>query len=334
MKTMGVKNWGEDVIPWRWASASFMTPGTIAIDVPNYLTRRLVMVHDKKKNEGRLPLSHVGFFLSLIKVALGAHILPVFIFDGPPESRKRNPNPELVRKASSLYRTFQQEADPYNEDLSTELWNSPALRAYFAAEHLRDLSSIMGVPTLTAPSEAEMLAAALCRDGLAKTVVSNDADALLFGSPHVTKKMQLSSGRILCVASTDFEKHLGLNIELLRDLAVVSGCDFHRAGVKGIGVRRGTILLQRYGGLEGLLKAQGYSYAERREFLEAREVFDEASYLSTEDVNLTLNPPLVSRAVNALEIIMSSEQAGATANRIVSLWRSFGNQQSTLVQWL
>lgn len=331
---MGVKNWGTDVIPWKWTSSSFIAPGTIAIDVPNYLTRRIAVLQGKREEEGKLPLSHVGLFFSLVKATLSAHILPVFIYEGLPESRKRGPNPALVKKATELYRSFQQEGDPFNEEVSAELLHSPALRAYFAAEHLRDLGSIVGVPTLTAPSEAEMYAAVLCRESLAKTVVSNDSDALLFGSPHVTRQMQLSSNRILCVTTSDFEKHIGLDIELIRDLAIVSGCDFHREGVKGIGVRRGAALLQRYGGLEGLLKSQGYSYSERKEFIEAREVFDEASYISARELNLSLNPPLVSKMMRALEMIMSAEQAESLSSRIISLWRNFGNRQSTLEQWL
>jgi flap endonuclease-1 len=331
---MGVKNWGNDIIPWKWTTSSFITPGTIAIDVPNYLTRRTVVMHSKRERDGRLPLSHVGLFLSLVKVTLSSHVLPVFIFDGPPESRKRFPNPALVTKAASLYRTFQQERNPFNEEISSELWRSPALRAYFAAEHLRHLGSIIGVPTITSPSEAEMFAAVLVRDDKAKTVVSNDSDALLFGSPHVTKQMQLSSGRILSVTSSDFEKHIGLDIELLRDLAIVSGCDFHKEGVKGIGVRRGIVLLQRYGGLEGLLKARGYSFTERMDFIEAREVFDEATYMSAKQLNLRLNPPLLSPIARSLETIMSVEQAESISTRIKTLWHNFGNRQSTLEQWL
>lgn len=331
---MGVKNWGNDIIPWKWTTSTSITPGTIAIDVPNYLTRRIVVLQGKREEEGRLPLNHVGFFLSIVKATLSAQILPVFVFDGPPESRKRAPNPALVKKATSLFRTFQREGDPFNEEISKELLGSPALRTYFAAEHLRDLASIVGVPTLTAPSEAEMFAAVLCRDGVADTVVSNDSDALLFGSPHVTKQMQLSSGRILCVTASDFEKHIGLDIELIRDLAIVSGCDFHKEGIKGIGVRRGAVLLQRYGGLEGLLKARGYSVSERREFIEAREVFDEASYMSARELNLGLNPPLVSKIVRTLETFMSAELAENLSARITSLWRNFGNRQSTLEQWL
>ena len=329
---MGVKNWG-DVIPWKWGSSTEIAPGTIAIDVPNYLSRRISVIRQNPEQDGRLPLTHVGLFISLVKVTLSNHVLPVFILDGPPETRKRKPNPELVQKASDIYKKFQRDGDPYDEDLATQLWNSPALRMYFAAEHMRDLGKVVGVPVLTAPSEAEMFAAVLCRDGVANTVVSNDADALLFGSPHVTKQMQLSNGKILRTTLSEFEETLQLDLEHLRDLAIVCGCDFHEQGVKGIGPRRGAVLLQKHGGLEGLLKARGFVASERIDYIEAREVFDEASYLSADNMEFKLNPPIVPKVLRSLETVMPTESAEITTQKITNLWRTFGNRQSTLEQW-
>jgi len=330
---MGVKNWG-DVIAWTWKSSAEIAPGTIAIDVPNYLSRRISVIKQNNGQDGRLPLSHVGLFVSLVKITLSNHILPIFVFDGPPETRKRKPNPQLVQRAAEVYKKFQQDGDPYDEDLATELWKSPALRMYFAAEHMRDLGRVVGVPVLTAPSEAEMFAAALCRDGVVKTVVSNDADALLFGSPHVSKQLQLSNGKILRATLSDFEENMQLDLEHLRDLAIVCGCDFHKQGVKGIGPRRGSVLLQKHGGLEGLLKARGFIASERIDFIEARDVFDEASYLSTAGMEFKLKPPLIPKVLRTLEAVMPAERAETTAQKITSLWRTFGNRQSSLEQWL
>ena len=330
---MGVKNW-KDIIPWKWSDSTEISPGTIAIDVPNYLSRRISVIKQDSSEEGRLPLYHVGLFVSLVKITLSNHVLPVFIFDGPPEVRKRNPNPELIQKASDLYKVFQLERDPYNEDLAEELWRSPALRSYFAAEHLRDLGRVVGVPVVTAPSEAEMYAAALCKNGLVRTVISNDVDALLFGSPHTTKQLQLSAGQILRVTLADFEESLHLDLEKLRDLAIICGCDFHKEGIKGIGPRRGAVLLQKYGGLEGLLKSRGLVAGERTDYLEARDAFNEASYLKIETDEFKLNPPLVPKVLRALETVMPAERAETTTQKITSLWKSFGNRQSTLEQWL
>ena len=330
---MGVKRWNNSIVPWRWANLEEISPGTIAIDVPNYLTRRLIVMKTLKAPHGRLPLTHVGTCLSLIKATLGVHILPVMVFDGPPETRKRPPNPELIQKAHSLYSQFVKERDPFNEEISIALWKSRAVRMYFAVEHIKDLSRAIGIPTITAPSEAEMFAAALCRDGLVNTVVSNDIDALLFGSPHVTKQLQISNSRILRVRLNELEENLNLDLERLRDLAIICGCDFHD-GVKGIGPRKGVLLLQRHGGLVEVLKANGFSNINREDFIRAREVFDEPVYLSTDGFVLKLNPPIISKLTRSLRMVMSENAVETATDKILKLWKGFGTQQSSLEQWM
>ena len=335
MKQLGVKGWGDDVVPWSWSDIGEISPGTMAIDVPNYLTRRLSVIKSAKPPpDGRMPLMHVGTFFSLTRATLGNHILPVYIFEGPPETRKRDPNPDLVRKAADLYRDFTKERDPYNEEISRELWNSRALRMYFASEHLKELGSVVGVPTVTAPSESEMLGAAMCRDEIVDTVVSNDVDTLLFGSPHVTKQFQSSNGRILRARLVDLESRMDLDLELLRDLAILCGCDFHKEGVKGIGPRKGALLLQRHGGLVEVLKSKGFTHSQREEYVRAREVFDEPTFLSTDRYRFTLNPPIVPRLVRLLTPIMSEEAVENMVQKMVRLWKGFGTRQSTLEQWL
>jgi flap endonuclease-1 len=330
---MGVKRWDDSVVPWQWTGLEEISPGTIAIDVPNYLTRRLIVMKTTKSPDGRLPLTHVGTFLSLVRATLSVHILPVMIFDGPPEVRKRAPNPELIQTAHNIYKDFVKDGDPYNEEISEALWKSRAVRMYFAAEHIKDLARVIGIPTITAPSEAEMMAAAMCRDNIVDTVVSNDVDALLFGSPHVTKQLQVSNSRILRVRLEELETHMELDLEQLRDLAVLCGCDFHE-GAKGIGPRKGTLLLQRHGGLLEVLKAKGIPHAEREEFILAREVFDEPSYISTEGIDLRLNPPIVPKLTRSLRMVMSENAVETSAEKILKLWKGFGTRQSSLEQWI
>jgi 5'-3' exonuclease len=146
--------------------------------------------------------------------------------------------------------------------------------------------------------------------------------------------LQLSNGKILRATLRDFEENMQLDLEHLRDLAIVSGCDFHRHGVKGIGPRRGGVLLQKHGGLEGLLKARGFVASERIDYMEAREVFDEASYLSAASIEFKLKPPLIPKVLRTLEAVMPAERAETITQKMTSLWRSFGNRQSSLEQWL
>jgi len=231
-----------------------------------------------------------------------------------------------------LYREFRKNNDVYNEVLAEQLIASPALRWYFSVNHLKELLCALGIPAIIAPSEAEMLCAVLCRDGIAGTVLSNDADAILFGSPHVSKSLVFTECTIERCTMNDIQNAIDLDIDQLRDLAIVSGCDFHD-GIKGIGPKKGSVQLKRYGGLEGLLRVKGFSVSEREIFVRAREVFDEPNYLSTNGIEARLAPPVVSRVLEILNPIMSAERAEKYAKEMVKLWKGFGKGEAILERW-
>jgi 5'-3' exonuclease len=271
--------------------------------------------------------------IGTIKSAIKQHITPVLVFDGPPETLKRAPNPQLIQQARDTYQIFMETQNPNNPELAELLFDSPAIRSYFAAYHLKDLCHALGVPVITAPSEAEMTTAALCRDGLVGTVVSNDADALLFGSLHVTKGLRFMKKEIDCITLEELLNGLNLQLGQLRDLAILCGCDFHKKGLKGIGPRKGSVLLKRHGNLEGVLKAKGIPSSERESFLLSREVFDEADLIDTKLFNLTLHAPIASKLIRMLTLTQGRDWAERTAIEFVKLRKNFGLLQATLEAW-
>ena len=331
MTILGVKNWTH-IICWRTESIDSLMVPAIAIDVPNYISRRMSAVGDYQKFKERIPLIHVTLMIGTIKSAIKQHITPVLIFDGPPERLKRAPNPQLIQQAYEIYSIFKKNQTPYNPELAQVLYESPALRSYFAAHHLKDLCYALGIPVITAPSEAEMTAAALCRDGMVGTVVSNDADTLLFGSSHVTKGLRLMKKQMESISLDDVLSSLNLTLDQLRDLAILCGCDFHK-GVKGIGPRKGSVLLNRHETLENVLKAIGMPASERESYLVARDVFEEADLIDGKSFNLTLNAPITSTVERILTIVRGRDWAEKTAVEFVRLRKDFGVQQSTLEAW-
>ncbi len=328
---MGVRNF--DFVPWTW-TASDELAGVIAVDVPNYLTRRLSVLRPySRRDSERVPFTHISVALSLIRATLSSSILPILVFDGPPESLKRPCNPALLQRARALYNRLKRDGDPYDEETVQNLSNSPALYSYFAQFHIADLAQSLGIPTVSAPSEAEMYAAVLSRDSVVTSVVSNDMDTLLFGAQHVTKQLVLSRGEILRTTQSAVLHATGLTLSQLRDLAIICGCDFHD-GVKGIGPRKGITLLLRHGNLDGVLRARGYSHKEREEFSLARETFDEADLLHPDHSPPRLNPPLVSGLERVLKPVFDEERREQIAESSVRLWKEFGFQQSTLESWI
>jgi len=328
---MGVNGWS--FMPWRTAGIDEITPGVLAIDAPNYMIRRLQSFeYNKTKSVERIPTSHIALVTGIVKHTMKQNIVPVFIFDGPPEALKRPANPEIVAEAANLYSSYKEKLDIYDTKLAERLQSNNPLRWYFSVNHMKELLSALGIPTFNAPGEAEMFAAVMVRDGVAGTVVSNDADALLFGATHVTKTLNLSKGEIERVTLADLGNYLGLDLEHLRDLAIVCGCDFYE-GVKGIGPKKGAVMLNQHGGLEALLKVRGFTYTERKPIIRAREVFDEPKYLSATHVNNRLSAPIESRARSILEPIWGDEHTTKYLREIINLWKNFGRKQSTLERW-
>jgi len=330
---MGVKNW--NFTPWRWAPIDDIEYPVIAIDAPNYITRRLqAFEYGAKISSERISTSHLSLSTGIIRSCLSKRYLPVFIFDGPPETLKRRTNPELVRRASELYTRFSKSKNVHDYIIAEQLAASKALRWYFSVNHLKDLCTSLGVPSITAPSEAEMLAAVMCSEGMAGTVLSNDVDALLFGSPHVTRTIQFGKDLIERCRLDDIQQSVDLDLRHLRDLAILCGCDFHKQGVKGIGPRKGSVLLKRHGSLEKLLKVKGFSPSEIEEYVIAREVFEEPKFISLNGIQIKLNPPNVHHFLELLEPIVGRENAERQSRRMVLLWKNFNKEQTTLEQWV
>ncbi len=328
---MGVGHW--DFIHFHWHDVEEISPRVIAIDTPNYMIRRMQAFEYRAKiTSERVPSAHIYVALSIIRAFLKSDFIPIFVFDGPPESLKRPTNPQLVALARDAYERFSERQDIYDTHLAHNLWENRPLRWYFAVLHIKDLCSSIGIPSFTAPSEAEMMAASICRNGLSGSVLSNDVDTLLFGSPYLSRAVKMSCGEVESATLGRIMHEVGIDLELLRDLAIVTGCDFHK-GIKGIGPRKGVVLLQRFGGLEGLLKARGFGVSDREEFLSARQVLDEADYLSVNRVNTRLNAPIESRIIEILSPIMAKEKAEKQGRELVNFWKDFGKSQATLERW-
>jgi 5'-3' exonuclease len=327
---VGVKNWGK-IIPWRWTSIDELEPRVIAFDAPNYISRRLSVIPSQKID--RAPTSHVHILLATVLSCLRCHILPVFVFDGPPEQLKRMTNPQLIQTSEDLYQRWLASDEDYLRD-RLESFASPAVRLYFALHHTKDICAAAGIPVVAAPSEAEMAAAVLCQEGKVGTVASNDADALLFGAGHVTRSIRLSKGQIERVLLSDFQARLELDLERMKDLAIVCGCDFHKRGVRGVGPRKGAIGLRRHGSLENLLRALGLPQAEIEEYLKARDVFDEPHFLTMRIDSMSLQPPVKGRVARLLEPALGGELAEHRASEFLRLWKGFGRVQMTLEGWI
>lgn len=109
---------------------------------------------------------------------------------------------------------------------------------------VQQLAALLGVPYVTAPMEAEAQCAALCTAGHADAVITEDADAFLFGAPVVYRRLFTGGAFAEAYRAADIGAELGCDRVKLVLLALLLGSDYtmgvHGVGTFGWGLEAGT----------------------------------------------------------------------------------------------
>ncbi|GFH53240.1 XPG_I-domain-containing protein [Chaetoceros tenuissimus] len=111
-------------------------------------------------------------------------------------------------------------------------------------EEVMQLLQLFGIPYLRAPAEAEAQAAELEKLGLVDGVVTEDSDAIVFGSRNVYRNIFEDKKYVEVYMSSDSESiGLGLNEKIA--LAMLLGGDYTE-GVKGVGIVNAMEVLKAF----------------------------------------------------------------------------------------
>ena len=112
---------------------------------------------------------------------------------------------------------------------------------------------LFGIPYITAPMEAEAQCAELVSLRLVDGVITDDSDVFLFGAERVYKNMFNQSKTVECFLTTDLSRELGLDRDILIQLAYLLGSDYTE-GLPGVGPVVAMELLREFPGRNGLFK--------------------------------------------------------------------------------
>ncbi|XP_039186132.1 probable flap endonuclease 1 homolog isoform X1 [Crotalus tigris] len=174
------------------------------------------------------------FFRTLSLLEKG--IQPVFVFDGkPPELKQR----VLAKRATtSGARRGTADSDvparPPRRDSET-------------------LLTLLGVPYIQAPAEAEATCAALVKSGHAWCVATEDMDALPFGAVRLLRHLSMKKSCLEEISLPTVLQKLGMTQEQFVDLCILLGCDYcHK--IRGLGPKKALKLMQHHGSIEEVLR--------------------------------------------------------------------------------
>lgn len=150
-----------------------------------------------------------------------------------------------------------------------------------------ELLELLDIPYIEAPDEAEAQAAYMARQRAVDSVVTDDYDALLYGSPLTIREFT-SEGAPECMDfQATIEKH-AITWKQLVEIAILCGTDYNQ-GVPGIGPKRALAEIKAYHDLETVL-AQRSETIENAERI--RDQFLNPTVTDAYDVERPISPDI------------------------------------------
>ncbi|MHA1917794.1 MAG: FEN1 family endonuclease, partial [Candidatus Ranarchaeia archaeon] len=171
----------------------------IAIDAFNALYQFLSSIRQPNgiplmDNKGRVTSHLSGLFYRNIRF-LEKGIHPVYVFDGKPSKlkfREIERRKEIREKASFEFKQALKEGD--KEKARTFGQASSRLTGGMIKES-KELLTLMGIPTVEAPSEGEAQASFMAKEGHVWATSSQDYDTILYGANRLIRNLTTSEKR-------------------------------------------------------------------------------------------------------------------------------------------
>ncbi|MBA42923.1 MAG: hypothetical protein CMF62_02800 [Magnetococcales bacterium] len=177
-----------------------------------------------------------------VMIYLSNNIVPIFIFDGKqPEIRRKTLEKRRDDKKKALDKLIElKEKDNLDSDESVSeekiKWSKRSFTINSKIIHkLKTLLSLMGLPWIQSPEEADSQCAALSISKSSKVwgVVSEDTDLLAFGTPYMLKDFSHKKD-ITLIDSNKMLKELNFTKEEFIDFCILLGTEYSST-IKGLG---------------------------------------------------------------------------------------------------
>ncbi|KAJ3529917.1 hypothetical protein NM688_g7785 [Phlebia brevispora] len=201
-------------------------------------------------------VSHLmGFFYRTIRMVENG-IKPAYVFDGkPPELKAGVLSKRLERREEA-----KEEGEEAKETGTTEDMDRFSRRTVKVTrehnEECRRLLTLMGIPFVIAPSEAEAQCAELARGGKVYAAGSEDMDTLTFGAPVLLRHLTFSEARKTPISEIHLDKALEgleMNMSQFIELCLLLGCDYLEP-IRGVGPKSALKLVREFGSLDKVLE--------------------------------------------------------------------------------
>lgn len=228
---------------------------TLAIDASIQLYQYLIQVKisagsgafKNLTNEDGKITSHIQGFLTRTLKLMDLGAKPVFVFDGKSPDLKSH---ELGKRAERRKKAQDQldELDP-GDEAAERLASQTVKVTREQVDDIRNLMDLLGVPALTAESEAEAQCADLVKQGAAYAVVTEDMDTLAFGADMIRR---IGDPSPVMIRLSLVLEGLRLTHDAFIDMCILCGCDYCTT-IPSVGPKTALKLIREHGCIENVL---------------------------------------------------------------------------------
>lgn len=318
----------------------------IAVDAFNTIHQFLATIRGSTgellaNSHGEITSHLSGLFYRNINL-LAEGIKLVYVFDGVSSPLKTN---EIQRRhqikeiaiekyEKALVQGKLEEARKYSQATSV-LTNK-------MIEESKRLLSLLGIPTIQAPSEGEATAANLTNTDLVHICASQDYDSILFGARRLVRNITISGKRKVPNRNAyidvpleifhleDILDQTKLTNEQLVDVGILIGTDYNSGGIPGIGPKTALKLIQKYSKLENIDQLQ--EPLSNVPYEEIRELFLKPKVANVTGNDIKFEPVDYDKLVEFLcmEKNFSSDRVNSALQKVQN---SDKNKNQSLEKW-
>lgn len=271
----------------------------IAVDASMCIYQFLIAVRQEGSNlaneDGETTSHLMGMFYRTIRL-LENGIKPVYVFDGKPPQLKGGELQKRQERRAEAQESLEKATEAGDAENVDKFSRRLVKVTKEHGDDCRKLLTLMGVPFVEAPCEAEAQCCALVKAGKVYGVGTEDMDALTFGGNVLLRHLTFSEARKMPIKEFTLDRILaGLEFtqEQFIDLCILLGCDYCDT-IKGIGPKRAVELIREHKSIEKAIEKldkNKYSVPENWMYKEARELFVHPDIIDPETIDLKWTEP-------------------------------------------
>jgi flap endonuclease-1 len=198
----------------------------IAIDISILLYQSVINIRNTGRditNKNNIVISHIIGLLNKILSLLDNGIIPIFVFDGKP--------PDIKKKLLTLRREVKNRAMIKYENTNDTMDKIKFFKRCVSItkeqmDDCRELLTMMGLPYIDAPEEADSVLAYLCKNNIVDAVLTEDMDILTFGAPKIIRNVLSFDKPLIEINLKDILTNLNITYIEFVDLCIYFGCDY------------------------------------------------------------------------------------------------------------